>query len=152
MESINDYAEEEITMEEDPNEKPSSASCVQQEEVKFEFVSSDQPAPSASEVQKEIKVEVDFTDQPASSALIVQEGSIGIFQLIDQLETAVDKLLERQEYFACTLQVGVIKTDFAIQYCSKCHTLPTNLTIQEDNIVYVRNIISCSFSFVSAIV
>jgi hypothetical protein len=26
----------------------------------------------------------------------VQEGSIGIFQLIDQLETAVDKLLERQ--------------------------------------------------------
>jgi hypothetical protein len=81
----------------------------------------------------------------------VQE-SIGIFQLIDQLETAVDKLLERQVHFACTLQVGVIKTDFALQYCSKCHTWPTNLTIQEDNIVYVRNIISCSFSFVSAIV
>jgi hypothetical protein len=35
----------------------------------------------------------------------VQE-SIGIFQLIDQLETAVDKLLERQVYFACTVQVG----------------------------------------------
>jgi hypothetical protein len=81
----------------------------------------------------------------------VQE-SIGIFQLIDQLETAVDKLLERQVYFACTLQVGVIKTDFAIQYCSKCLILLTNLTIQEDNIVYVRNIFSCSFSFVSAIV
>jgi S-methylmethionine-dependent homocysteine/selenocysteine methylase len=31
----------------------------------------------------------------------VQE-SIGIFQLIDQLESAVDKLLERQVYFACT--------------------------------------------------
>jgi hypothetical protein len=81
----------------------------------------------------------------------VQE-SIGIFQLIDQLETAVDKLLERQVYFACTVQVGVIKTDFAIQYCSKSHTLPTNLTVQEDNIVYVRKIIFCSFSFVSAIV
>jgi hypothetical protein len=81
----------------------------------------------------------------------VQE-SIGIFQLIDQLETAVDKLLERQVYCACTVQVRVIKTDFDLQYCSKCHTLPTNLTIQEDNIVYVRNIISCSFSFVSAIV
>jgi hypothetical protein len=40
----------------------------------------------------------------------VQE-SIGIFQLIDQLESAVDKLLERQVYFACTVQVGVIKTD-----------------------------------------
>jgi hypothetical protein len=40
----------------------------------------------------------------------VQE-SIGIFQLIDQLETAVDKLLERQVYFACTVQVGVIKTN-----------------------------------------
>jgi hypothetical protein len=75
----------------------------------------------------------------------VQE-SIGIFQLIDQLETAVDKLLERQVYFACTVQVGVIKTNVAIQYCSKCHTLPTNLTIQEDNNVYVRNIIVCSFS------
>jgi hypothetical protein len=35
----------------------------------------------------------------------VQE-SIGIFQLIDQLESAVDKLLERQVYFACTVQVG----------------------------------------------
>jgi hypothetical protein len=42
----------------------------------------------------------------------VQE-SIGIFQLIDQLESAVDKLLERQVYFACTVQVGVIKTDVA---------------------------------------
>jgi hypothetical protein len=41
----------------------------------------------------------------------VQE-SIGIFQLIDQLETAVDKLLERQVYFACTVQVGVIIIDF----------------------------------------
>jgi hypothetical protein len=81
----------------------------------------------------------------------VQE-SIGIFQLIDQLETAVDKLLERQVHFACTVPVRVIKTDFAIQYCSKCHTLPTNLTIQEDNIVYVRNIIFFSLSFVSAIV
>jgi hypothetical protein len=81
----------------------------------------------------------------------VQE-SIGIFQLIDQLETAVDKLLERQVYFACTVQVGVIKTGFAAQYGSKCHTLPTNLTIQEDNNVYVRNIIFCSSSFVSAIV
>jgi hypothetical protein len=60
----------------------------------------------------------------------VQE-SIGIFQLIDQLETAVDKLLERQVYFACTVQVGVIKTDFAIQYCSKCHTWPTNLQIRK---------------------
>jgi hypothetical protein len=42
----------------------------------------------------------------------VQE-SIGIFQLIDQLETAVDKLLERQVYFACrvAVQVGVIKTN-----------------------------------------
>jgi hypothetical protein len=77
----------------------------------------------------------------------VQE-SIGIFQLIDQLETAVDKLLERQVYYACTVQVWVIKTDFDIQY----HTLPTNLTVQEDNIVYVRKIIFCSFSFVSAIV
>jgi hypothetical protein len=38
----------------------------------------------------------------------VQE-SIGIFQLIDQLETAVDKLLERQVYVACTVQVGVSK-------------------------------------------
>jgi hypothetical protein len=81
----------------------------------------------------------------------VQE-SIGIFQLIDQLETAVDKLLERQVHLACTLQVGVIKTDFAIKYFSKCLTLPTNLTIQEDNNVYVRNIIVCSFGFVSAIV
>jgi hypothetical protein len=41
----------------------------------------------------------------------VQE-SIGIFQLIDKLETAVDKLLERQVYVACTVQVGMIKTDF----------------------------------------
>jgi hypothetical protein len=81
----------------------------------------------------------------------VQE-SIGIFQLIDQLETAVDKLLERQVYFVCTVQVGVIKSDVAIQYCSKCLTLPTNLTIQEDNNVYVRNIIFCFFSFVSATV
>jgi hypothetical protein len=81
----------------------------------------------------------------------VQE-SIGIFQLIDQLETAVDKLLERQVYVACTVQFGVIKSDVAIQYFSKCLTLPTNLTIQEDNNVYVRNIIVCSFSFVSAIV
>jgi hypothetical protein len=48
----------------------------------------------------------------------IQE-SIGIFQLIDQLETAVDKLLERQVYVACTVQVDVIKTDVAIQYCSK---------------------------------
>jgi hypothetical protein len=78
----------------------------------------------------------------------VQE-SIGIFQLIGQLETAVDKLLERQVYYACTVQVGVIKTNVAIQYCSKCLT---NLIIQEDNNVYVRNIIICSFSFVSAIV
>jgi hypothetical protein len=38
----------------------------------------------------------------------IQE-SIGIFQLIDQLETAVDKLLERQVYVACTVQVGVSK-------------------------------------------
>jgi hypothetical protein len=38
----------------------------------------------------------------------VQE-TIVIFQLIDQLETAVDKLLERQEYVACTVQVGVSK-------------------------------------------
>jgi hypothetical protein len=38
----------------------------------------------------------------------VQE-SIGIFQLIDQLETAVGKLLERQVYVACTVQVGVYK-------------------------------------------
>jgi hypothetical protein len=43
----------------------------------------------------------------------VQE-SIGTFQLIDQLETAVDKLLERQVCYACTVQVGVIKADFAI--------------------------------------
>jgi hypothetical protein len=49
----------------------------------------------------------------------VQE-SLGIFQLIDQIETAVDKLLERQVYFACTVQVGVIKRDVAIQYFSKC--------------------------------
>jgi hypothetical protein len=62
------------------------------------------------------------------SKLSVQE-SIGTFQLIDQLETAVDKLLERQVYFACTVQVGVIKSDVAIQYFSKCLTLPTNLTI-----------------------
>jgi hypothetical protein len=81
----------------------------------------------------------------------VQE-SIGIFQLIDQLETAVDKLLERQVYVACTVQVGVIKTNVVIQHFSKCLKLPTNLTIQEGNIVYVRNIIVCSFSFVSAIV
>jgi succinate dehydrogenase/fumarate reductase flavoprotein subunit len=45
----------------------------------------------------------------------VQE-SFGIFQLIDQLETAVDKLLEMQVYYACTVQVGVIKTDFATVY------------------------------------
>jgi hypothetical protein len=40
----------------------------------------------------------------------VQE-SIGIFQLIDQLERVVDKLLERQVYVACTVpvQVGVSK-------------------------------------------
>jgi hypothetical protein len=63
--------------------------------------------------------------------------SIGIFQLIDKLETAVDKLLERQVCYACTVQVGVIKTDFAIQYCSKCHTLLTNLTIKEENNVYI---------------
>jgi hypothetical protein len=62
----------------------------------------------------------------------VQE-SIGIFQLIDQLETAVDKLLERQVYFACTVQVGGIKTNVAIQYYSKCLILITKLTIQEDN-------------------
>jgi hypothetical protein len=74
------------------------------------------------------------------------QQSIGIFQLIDQLETAVDKLLERQVYFACTVPVRVIKTDFAILYLSKCLKLPTNLTIQEDNNVYVRNIIVCSFS------
>jgi hypothetical protein len=37
------------------------------------------------------------------------QKSIGIFQLIDQLETAVDKLLERQVYVACTVQVGVSK-------------------------------------------
>jgi hypothetical protein len=42
----------------------------------------------------------------------VQE-SIGIFQLIDQLESAVDKLLERQVYFVCTVDVGVIKTNVA---------------------------------------
>jgi hypothetical protein len=60
----------------------------------------------------------------------VQE-SIGIFQLIDQLETAVDKLLERQVYFACRVQVWVIKTNVAIQYCSKCRTLPTNLQIRK---------------------
>jgi hypothetical protein len=76
----------------------------------------------------------------------VQE-SIGIFQLIDQLETAVDKLLERQVHFACTVQVGVIKTNVPIKYFSKCLKLPTNLTVQEDNNVYVRNIIVCSFSF-----
>jgi hypothetical protein len=46
----------------------------------------------------------------------VQE-SIGIFQLIDQLETAVDKLLERQVYFACTVQVGVIKIDLLYNTC-----------------------------------
>jgi hypothetical protein len=55
-------------------------------------------------------------------------------------------------YFACTVQVGVIKTNVVIQHFSKCLKLPTNLTIQEDNNVYVRNIIVCSFSFVSAIV
>jgi hypothetical protein len=80
------------------------------------------------------------------------QDPIGIFQLIDQLETAVDKLLERQVYVACRVQVGVIKTDVAIHYCSKCLILLTNLTIQEDNNVYVRNIIVCSFSFVSATV
>jgi hypothetical protein len=71
----------------------------------------------------------------------VQE-SIGIFQLIDQLETAVDKLLERQVYFASTVQVGVIKTDFTTQYFSKCLTLPTNLTTQQrwapDNFFNIR--------------
>jgi hypothetical protein len=41
------------------------------------------------------------------------QESIGIFQLIDQIETGVDKLLERQVYFACTVQVGVIKTNCA---------------------------------------
>jgi hypothetical protein len=41
------------------------------------------------------------------------QESIGIFQLIDQLESAVDKLLERQVYFACTVQVGVITTNVA---------------------------------------
>jgi hypothetical protein len=61
------------------------------------------------------------------------QESIGIFQLIDQLETTVDKLLERQVYFACTVEVGVVKTDVAMQYCSKCLTILTNLTIQEDN-------------------
>jgi hypothetical protein len=66
----------------------------------------------------------------------IQE-SIGIFQLIDQLETAVDKLLERQVYVAFTVQFGVIKTDVAIQYCSKCLILLTNLNIQNDNNVYI---------------
>jgi predicted ATP-dependent Lon-type protease len=66
----------------------------------------------------------------------VQEP-IGIFQLIDQLETAVDKLMERQVYIACTVQVGVIKTDVALQYCSKCRTLLTNLRIMEKNNVYI---------------
>jgi hypothetical protein len=68
----------------------------------------------------------------------VQE-SIEIFQLIDQLETAVDQLLERQVYVACTVpvQAGVIKSDVAIQYCSKCLTLLASLIIQEDNIVYI---------------
>jgi predicted ATP-dependent Lon-type protease len=70
----------------------------------------------------------------------VQE-SIGIFQLIDQLESVVDKLLERQVYLACTVQVGVIKTDVALQYCSKYHTLLTHLSIMEENNAYVRNII-----------
>jgi hypothetical protein len=37
------------------------------------------------------------------------QKSIGIFQLIDQLESVVDKLLERQVYVACTVQVGVSK-------------------------------------------
>jgi hypothetical protein len=56
---------------------------------------------------------------------------IGIFQLLDQLETAVDKLLERQVYFACRVpvQVGVIKTNIAIRYCCKCLILLKNLTI-----------------------
>jgi hypothetical protein len=37
------------------------------------------------------------------------QKSIGIFQLIDQLESAVDKLLERQVYVAFTVHVGVSK-------------------------------------------
>jgi hypothetical protein len=66
----------------------------------------------------------------------VQE-SIGIFQLIDQIETAVDKLLERQVYVACTVQFGVIKSDVALQYLSKCRTLLTNLSTKEENNVYI---------------
>jgi hypothetical protein len=69
----------------------------------------------------------------------VQE-SIGIFQLIEKLERTVDNLLERQVYFACrvAVQVGVIKTNVAIQYCSKCLTLLNTVGPYKDRFLPLR--------------